>query len=101
VAAHRLEGAPAPGAVLLDRVGASIDPSRLAGTLRPPEQQLVEIAKAIGADARIVLMDEPTASLTDAEVLRLMAVIKTLRDAVPESSTSRTVSRKCSRSRIA
>ncbi len=67
--------------VLLDRVGASIDPSRLAGTLRPPEQQLVEIAKAIGADARIVLMDEPTASLTDAEVLRLMAVIKTLRDA--------------------
>jgi rhamnose transport system ATP-binding protein len=67
--------------VLLDRVGASIDPSRLAGTLRPPEQQLVEIAKAIGADARIVLMDEPTASLTDTEVLRLMAVIKTLRDA--------------------
>ena len=67
--------------VLLDRVGASIDPLRLAGTLRPPEQQLVEIAKAIGADARIVLMDEPTASLTDAEVLRLMTVIKTLRDA--------------------
>jgi len=67
--------------VLLDRVGASIDPLRLAGTLRPPEQQLVEIAKAIGADARIVLMDEPTASLTDTEVLRLMTVIKTLRDA--------------------
>jgi rhamnose transport system ATP-binding protein len=66
---------------LLDRVGASIDPSRLAGTLRPPEQQLVEIAKAIGAEAQIVLMDEPTASLTDAEVLRLMTVIKTLRDA--------------------
>jgi rhamnose transport system ATP-binding protein len=65
---------------LLDRVGASIDPLRLAGTLRPPEQQLVEIAKAIGADAQIVLMDEPTASLTDAEVLRLMTVIKTLRD---------------------
>jgi len=66
---------------LLDRVGASIDPSRLAGTLRPPEQQLVEIAKAIGADAQVVLMDEPTASLTDAEVLRLIGVIKTLRDA--------------------
>src|SRR5215510_13573635 len=59
---------------LLDRVGASIgasiDPDRLAGTLGPSEQQLVEIAKAIGADARVVLMDEPTASLTDSEVER-------------------------------
>ena len=36
-----------------------------------PEQQLVEIAKAIGADARILIMDEPTASLTEREVARL------------------------------
>ena len=36
-----------------------------------PEQQIVEIAKAIGADARIVIMDEPTASLTEREVERL------------------------------
>jgi rhamnose transport system ATP-binding protein len=44
-----------------------------------PEQQLVEIARAIGADARVILMDEPTASLTDLEVGRLFSVIGSLR----------------------
>src|SRR5258708_40033650 len=44
-----------------------------------PEQQLVEIAKAIGADAKIVIMDEPTASLMDQEVDRLVGVIRLLR----------------------
>ena len=53
---------------LLARAGASIDPARRAATLTLPEQQLVEIARAIGADARIVIMDEPTASLGDHEV---------------------------------
>jgi rhamnose transport system ATP-binding protein len=64
---------------LLDEVGAPIDVERLAGTLSMPEQQMVEIAKAIGADATIVIMDEPTASLMDDEVKRLLAVIGTLR----------------------
>ena len=64
---------------LLDRAGAAIDADRLAGTLSMPEQQLVEIAKAMGAEARIVLMDEPTAALTDREVQRLFAVIASLR----------------------
>ena len=49
-------------------IGASIDPDRLVETLSMPEQQLVEIAKAIGADARILIMDEPTASLSEREV---------------------------------
>ena len=53
-------------AELLGRIGASIDPDRLVATLSMPEQQLVEIAKALGADARIVIMDEPTASLDGA-----------------------------------
>ena len=66
-------------AQLLDRIGASIDPDRIVGTLSMPEQQLVEIAKAIGADARILIMDEPTASLTDREVERLFDVIRLLR----------------------
>jgi rhamnose transport system ATP-binding protein len=65
---------------LLERAGASIDPDRLAATLSMPEQQIVEIAKAIGAQARILIMDEPTASLTSLEVERLFRVIGVLRD---------------------
>ncbi len=64
---------------LLDRLGAAIDVRRRVETLSLPEQQLVEIAKAVGANARILLMDEPTAALTDPEVDRLFAVIGKLR----------------------
>jgi rhamnose transport system ATP-binding protein len=64
---------------LIARAGASIDPARLAGTLSMPEQQIVEIAKAIGAGARVLIMDEPTASLTDREVESLFQVIASLR----------------------
>jgi rhamnose transport system ATP-binding protein len=64
---------------LLARVGSSIDPGRLVETLSMPEQQIVEIAKALGADARIVLMDEPTASLTEREVDRLFDAVARLR----------------------
>jgi rhamnose transport system ATP-binding protein len=64
---------------LLDEVGAAIDPDRLAGTLSMPEQQIVEIAKAVGADARVMVMDEPTASLASHEVERLFRIIGKLR----------------------
>ena len=64
---------------LLERCGAEIAPERTVGTLSMPEQQLVEIAKAIGARARILILDEPTASLTDREVERLFRVIGVLR----------------------
>ena len=67
-------------AAMLARVGASIDPERTVDTLSMPEQQIVEIAKAIGASARVVLMDEPTASLTEREVGRLFDVVARLRD---------------------
>jgi len=66
-------------AELLQRAGATIDPERLVSTLSMPEQQLVEIAKAIGAEARIAIMDEPTASLTEREVGSLFQVIARLR----------------------
>ena len=64
---------------LLERTGAEIAPERTVSELSMPEQQLVEIAKAIGAHARILILDEPTASLTDREVERLFRVIGTLR----------------------
>ncbi|RPI50020.1 MAG: sugar ABC transporter ATP-binding protein [Acidobacteria bacterium] len=64
---------------LLARVGAEIDPERLVETLSMPEQQLVEIAKAIGAHARVLIMDEPTASLSEREVARLFDAIRRLR----------------------
>jgi rhamnose transport system ATP-binding protein len=64
---------------LLERIGASLDPSRLVSTLTMPEQQIVEIAKAIGSDARIIIMDEPTASLTEREVENLFGIIARLR----------------------
>src|SRR6187397_3066897 len=50
---------------LLARIGAAIDPEAEVRGLTMPEQQLVDIARALGADARIVIMDEPTASLSD------------------------------------
>jgi rhamnose transport system ATP-binding protein len=68
-------------AELLAQAGASIDPDRIAGTLSLPEQQLLEIARALGAGAHTILMDEPTASLTDSEVARLFDVITALRSA--------------------
>ncbi len=64
---------------LLSRVGASIGPDRLVETLSMPEQQMVEIAKALGADAKVLIMDEPTASLTERETEQLFGVIERLR----------------------
>ena len=55
------------------------DPNARVSTLSMPEQQIVEIAKAIGARSKILILDEPTASLTDREVERLFQVIATVR----------------------
>ena len=64
---------------LLRRLGAEMDCDRLVQSLSMPEQQLVEIAKAIGCDARILIMDEPTASLSEREAEQLFQVIARLR----------------------
>ncbi|HEV7500952.1 MAG TPA: sugar ABC transporter ATP-binding protein, partial [Vicinamibacteria bacterium] len=66
---------------LLDRVGARIDPDAEAGSLRMAEQQLVEIARALGASARVLIMDEPTAALAETEAERLLALVAELRAA--------------------
>jgi rhamnose transport system ATP-binding protein len=64
---------------LLEQIGAAIDPDRDVDSLSMPERQLVEIAKALGANARILIMDEPTASLTAREVDRMLDVVRHLR----------------------
>ena len=65
---------------LLARVGARVDPDAEAGDLTMPQQQLVEIARALGAEAKVLIMDEPTASLSDEDTRNLFSVIKQLRD---------------------
>jgi rhamnose transport system ATP-binding protein len=64
---------------LLASAGAEIHPERLARSLSMPEQQMVEIAKAIGVEAKVLILDEPTASLTSREVESLFRVIAGLR----------------------
>ena len=64
---------------LLARVGAEIDVDRPAGALRMAEQQLLEIARALGAEARVLILDEPTAALTDREAARLLDLVRALR----------------------
>lgn len=64
---------------LIDGFGMNIDASRKVATLSIAQQQMVEIVKAISAKAKIVVMDEPTSSLTDTEVEHLFALIKQLK----------------------
>jgi rhamnose transport system ATP-binding protein len=65
---------------LLARVGARIDPEAQAGDLTMPQQQLVEIARALGADAKVLILDEPTASLSEEDAQNLFRVIRQLRE---------------------
>jgi len=67
-------------AELFTRLGVSIEPNRPARGLSIADQQIVEIAKALASDARIVVMDEPTAALSGVEVDRLFAVARSLRE---------------------
>ena len=64
---------------LLDRVGANIAPETEVRQLTMPQQQLVEIARSLGTNARILILDEPTASLSDREVHHLFGVIRELK----------------------
>jgi len=67
-------------AELFDRLGVPIDPDRPAEGLSIADQQIIEIAKAISIDAKILIMDEPTAALSGVEVDRLFGVARSLRD---------------------
>lgn len=64
---------------ILARVGLEeIDPRRLVDTLSVAEMQLLEIARVLAKDAKIIIFDEPTAALSDAEIVRVLAAVKRL-----------------------
>ncbi|MEV7006726.1 sugar ABC transporter ATP-binding protein [Streptosporangium sp. NPDC051022] len=64
----------------LARVGADLDPYAPAWTLTVAQLQLLELARAVCADARCIIMDEPTASLHRAEIEQLFSVVRQVRD---------------------
>ncbi len=64
---------------LLERVQLDVDPGRRVSTLSVADQQRVEIAKALAVDAKVVIMDEPTATLTEAEIDDLFKLIEGLK----------------------
>jgi ribose transport system ATP-binding protein len=68
----------AKSAELLDRVGLRMSPRRLVRQCRVAEQQLIEVAKALSLNTRLLIMDEPTSALADGEVRQLFRVIRNL-----------------------
>ncbi|HEX3514543.1 MAG TPA: sugar ABC transporter ATP-binding protein [Trebonia sp.] len=66
-------------AAIFKRLGVPLDPARIARGLSIADQQVVEIGKALSLQAKVIVMDEPTAALSAAEVDRLFEVIRTLK----------------------
>jgi ribose transport system ATP-binding protein len=65
---------------LMGRLGLDVDSDRTIDRLRVGQRQLVEIAKALSLDTRVIVMDEPTSALSDSEVEHLFQVIRGLRE---------------------
>lgn len=64
---------------ILGRMNIDLDPTTLVGSLAVSKQQMVEIAKALSMDAKVLIMDEPTSALTSKEINDLFAIIKKLK----------------------
>jgi ribose transport system ATP-binding protein len=64
---------------VLEQMGVELDPDRHVGTLRIGERQIVEIARALSDDARVLILDEPTAALSQQEVDQLFVFLQRLR----------------------
>ncbi|GHV25905.1 ribose import ATP-binding protein RbsA [Clostridia bacterium] len=65
---------------LLDSIGSSVDTHRLVNELSTSEMQMVEITKALSFNSKLIIMDEPSSSLTHDELKRLAGIIRHLRD---------------------
>ena len=65
---------------ILDRIGVNIDPLMKVSNLSTAQQQVVEIAKALSVNAQIMVMDEPTSSLTKHEVEKLLRIVENLKN---------------------
>ena len=65
--------------LFLEQIGCNIDPNRLVSSINVGEKQMVEIAKALTKNARVIIMDEPTTALTEVETKSLFKVIDNLK----------------------
>ena len=65
---------------VMQRIGLNVPPEALVARLSVGQQQMVEIARALSMQARLIIMDEPTAALSQPETAQLIAVMKALRD---------------------
>ncbi|MEM5439453.1 sugar ABC transporter ATP-binding protein [Paraburkholderia diazotrophica] len=70
----------AQAADILARMHVRLDPRTVVGTLTVASQQMVEIAKALSFDSRVLIMDEPTSALNDTEIAELFRIIRQLKD---------------------
>ncbi|WP_123610092.1 sugar ABC transporter ATP-binding protein [Mobilisporobacter senegalensis] len=66
--------------LLFKKINIDIDPKEIMGNLTVGRQQMVEIAKAISTDAKVIVFDEPTAALTETEITELFKIIRDLRN---------------------
>jgi ribose transport system ATP-binding protein len=69
----------AQAAAIFARMHLHLDPRTIVGELTVAKQQMVEIAKALSFDSRVLIMDEPTAALNDAEIAELFRIIRSLK----------------------
>lgn len=65
--------------MFLEQIGCNLDPNELVANINVGEKQMIEIAKALTKNARIIIMDEPTTALTDIETTNLFKVIENLK----------------------
>jgi ribose transport system ATP-binding protein len=65
---------------VMNSIEPSIHPQQKVSTLSVAQKQIVEIAKAVAADSDIIIMDEPTAAISESEIERLFAIVRGLRD---------------------